>query len=192
MAARKTAAQKAAEAAEREEYTGIPENHVEDANAARQAEAPAKADATLSKVKDDKTGKFLTIQQLKNKLRNEAEREVLDTHKAEVVTITAAKYKEHNLEYVRRLTEEEKAAEQIEKLYAQFPHLRPQVEQQQAQAEEIPDAVVDGLIADGLVQAVPGGPLEQFRNGGHAAPYYAGEPDVADYADVEVEAREGE
>jgi hypothetical protein len=186
MAARKTAAQKAAEAAEREEYTtygDVPEEA---------PAAPAKADAVLSKVKDDKTGKFLTIQQLKNKLRNEAEREVLDTHKAEVVTITAAKYKEHNLEYVRRLTEEEKAAEQIEKLYAQFPHLRPQVEQQQAQAEE--PLVAEGYAgpADGLVQAVPGGPLEQFRNGGHAAPYYAGEPDVADYADVEVEAREGE
>lgn len=200
MAARKTAAQKAAEAAEREEYTGIPEGHVEDANAARQAEAPAKADATLSKVKDDKTGKFLTIQQLKNKLRNEAEREVLDTHKAEVVTITAAKYKEHNLEYVRRLTEEEKAAEQIEKLYAQFPHLRPQVEQQQAQEEEVPGESLAGapraytpaVGKEGFVEAEPGGPLEQFRNGGHAAPYYAGEPDVADYADVEVEAREGE
>jgi hypothetical protein len=186
MAARKTAAQKAAEAAEREEYTGIPEGHVEEAPM-----APAKADATLSKVKDEKTGKFLTIQQLKNKLRNEAEREVLDTHKAEVVTITAAKYKEHNLEYVRRLTEEEKAAEQIEKLYAQFPHLRPQVEQQQAQEEDVVGESLAGQ-SSGWVPAEPGGPLEQFRNGGHAAPYYAGKTDVADYADVEVEAREGE
>jgi hypothetical protein len=180
MAARKTAAQKAAEAAEREEYTtygDVPEEA---------PMAPAKADATLSKVKDDKTGKFLTIQQLKNKLRNEAEREVLDTHKAEVVTITAAKYKEHNLEYVRRLTEEEKAAEQIEKLYAQFPHLRPTPVPPPAPEEDVVGE------SSGWVQAEPGGPLEQFRNGGHAAPYYAGEPDVADYADVEVEAREGE
>lgn len=165
MAARKTAAQKAAEAAEREEYTGIPEHH-EDANEV----ASDKDKKDLSSVKDEKTGKFLTIQQLKNKLRNEAEREVLDKHKAEVVSITAAKYKEHNLEYVRRLSDEEKAAKQIEELYAQFPHLRPQAEQQSAQ-EEVPEPVA----------AVPGGALATFRAG-----------DYEYTEDPEVEAREGE
>jgi hypothetical protein len=117
MAPRKTAAQKAAEA--------------------EQVEAPEQdKDKQLSTVRDDKSGKLLTIQQLKNKLRNEAEREVLDKHKSEVVTITAAKYKEHGLEYVRRLSDKEKAAKQIEELYAQYPELRPQLEQQQAQAEQ--------------------------------------------------------
>jgi hypothetical protein len=134
MAPRKTAAQKAAEAAEREEYTGIPEGHtVEDVEEAPME--PAKADTALSAVRDEKSGKLLTIQQLKNKLRNEAEREVLDAHRPEVVERTAAKYKTHNLDYVRRLTEQEKAAKQIEELYEKFPQLRPQLEQQQAQRE---------------------------------------------------------
>jgi hypothetical protein len=116
MAARKTAAQKAAEAAEREEYTGIPEHHEEE---------PNEADEGLSTVTDEKSGKLLTIQQLKNKLRNEAEREVLDKYKPEVVEITAAKYKVHGLKYVRRLSEEEKAAKAIEEYYVKFPNLRP-------------------------------------------------------------------
>lgn len=92
-------------------------------------------DEHLTAVTDDK-GKALTVQQLKNKLRNEAEREVLDTHKDEVITITAAKYKVHNLDYVRRLTEEEKAAKAIEEYYVKFPNLRPQIQQQQAQQQE--------------------------------------------------------
>lgn len=66
-----------------------------------------------------------TLQQLKNRLRNEAEREVLNNHKGEVITITEAKYKAHNLEYVRRLTDEEKAAKVIEEMYQKFPNLRP-------------------------------------------------------------------
>lgn len=111
-----------------------------------------------------------TVQQLKNRLRNEAEREVLNDHKDEVIAKTEAKYKEHNLEYVRRLSDEEKAAKQIEELYAQFPHLRPQAEQQSAQ-EEVPEPVA----------AVPGGALATFRAG-----------DYEYTEDPEVEAREGE
>lgn len=87
-------------------------------------ESPAAGDENLTDVVDDK-GKRLTVQQLKNKLRNEAEREVLDTHKDEVIKITAAKYEVHNLEYVRRLSEEEKAAKAIEEYYVKFPNLRP-------------------------------------------------------------------
>lgn len=183
MAPRKTAAQKAAEAAERDEYTGT-NDHSAAENAAARVEAanPADPEDNLTNVKDDK-GKRLTVQQLKNKLRNEAEREVLDTHKAEVITITAAKYKVHNLDYVRRLTEEEKAQKQVEELYAKFPNLRSQMEQQQQQQEE---AVVDTLISRGLVEAVPGGALEQFRAQGvneahvrgHIEPGYEyGQPD---------------
>jgi hypothetical protein len=143
MAARKTAAQKAAEAAERDEYTGTPDHsRAEDAAARVEARTPANPENNLTDVKDEKTGKRLTVQQLKNKLRNEAEREVLDEHKSEVVSKTAAKYKVHNLDYVRRLTDEEKAAKAIEEYYAKFPNLRPQLEQQQAQQEQ--PAVVTG------------------------------------------------
>ena len=107
MATRKTAAQKAAEAAERDEYAGTT---IEKINTEQQVEAPA-----------EPTTKKETVPQLKNRLRNEAEREVLNNHKAE---------------YVRRLTEEEKAAKVIEELYEKFPQLRP--------AEEVEDAPVQG------------------------------------------------
>jgi hypothetical protein len=182
MAPRKTAAQKAAEAAEREEYTSYDTEPGTDGEVTP-AGKPSDKDKQLSKVKDDKTGKFLTIQQLKNKLRNEAEREVLDKHKSEVVEITAAKYKEHNLEYVRRLTEEEKAAKQIEELYAQFPHLRPQLEQQQAQLDHNDANLPAQMEAERMerVNAVPGGALATFRAG-----------DYEYTEDPEVEAREGE
>lgn len=97
--ARKTAAEKAAEAA------------AQDTTEWNDTAAPA--------------GKKETVQQLKNRLRNEAEREVLNRHKDEVVTITQAKYDEHGLKYVRRLSDEEKAAKVIEDLYEKFPQLRP-------------------------------------------------------------------
>lgn len=169
MAARKSAAQKAAEAAERDEYT------------ARQT---VLEDDNLTAVVDEK-GKKLTVQQLKNKLRNEAEREVLDTHKDEVIKITAAKYKVHNLDYVRRLSEEEKAAKAIEEYYVKFPKLRPQIQQQQAQFEET--IVVSPEQNDRIVVAEEGGALEQFREA--ATRYYPGDPILRSDED---EAREGE
>ena len=99
-----------------------------------------------------------TVQQLKNRLRNEAEREVLNNHKGEVIKITEAKYDQHGLEYVRRLTDEEKAAKQIEELYAQFPHLRPQLEQQQAQLVDDTVPPVITYEEDGVAE----GPQEDW------------------------------
>lgn len=113
------------------------------------------------------TGKKETVQQLKNRLRNEAEREVLNAHKAEVIKITEAKYDEHGLEYVRRLSEEEKAAKTIEEMYQKFPNLRPVT----------------------VVQADPGGALDRFRTGDYDAPepglrYEAEEAD--NYRDIDA------
>ena len=163
---RKTAAQKAAEAAEREYETTPPA-------------AEEKADGDLTDVTDDK-GKRLTVQQLKNKLRNEAERETLDEHRPEVIKRTAAKYKAHNLEYVRRLTDEEKAAKTIEEMYAKFPNLRPET------------IVADPPPVEELVQAVQGGPLQTFRdaNAARQADEYVSGDEPDNYRDVE--AREGE
>lgn len=124
-------------------------------------EAPEAGDENLTDVVDDK-GKRLTVQQLKNKLRNEAERDVLDAHKDEVIKITAAKYKVHNLTYVRRLSEEEKAAKAIEEYYVKFPNLRPQLEQQQQQQDR-GQAGADERGVPPYVEAQPGGALEQFR-----------------------------
>lgn len=76
--------------------------------------------------KADKPEKKETVQQLKNRLRNEAEREVLDAHKSEVIERTQEKYTAHGLKYVRRLTEEEKAAKAIAENLAKYPNLRSQ------------------------------------------------------------------
>lgn len=81
--------------------------------AANKAEAPA-----------EKAPKKETVQQLKNRLRNEAEREVLDAHKPEVIEKTEAKYTAHGLKYVRRLTDEEKAAKEIADNLNKYPNLR--------------------------------------------------------------------
>jgi hypothetical protein len=134
------------------------------------AAAKANPDSALSDVKDEKTGKFLSIQQLKNKLRNEAEREVLDAHRSEVIERTAQKYKAHNIEYVRRLSDEEKAAKEIAESLNRFPQLR----------QLFSPAAADEVVFVG----VDGNP----------------EPDASEYADVEegdpeyfeVEQREGE
>lgn len=87
-----------------------------------EATPEAKTDAALTEYTDDK-GKRLTVQQLKNKLRGQAERAVLDKYKNEVVHITEGLYKEHNLEYVRRLTDEEKAAKEMLENIGKYPGL---------------------------------------------------------------------
>lgn len=68
------------------------------------------------------------LNQLKNKLRNDAEREVLRNHRDEVVALTKAKFEEAGIEYVHRLTPEEKAKKEIEEQLNQFPELREQFE----------------------------------------------------------------
>lgn len=93
--------------------------------AAAAAQPATTEDEQPTAAAEEKAPKGETLQQLKNRLRNEAEREVLNNHKGEVITITEAKYKAHNLEYVRRLTDEEKAAKVIEEMYQKFPNLRP-------------------------------------------------------------------
>ena len=65
-----------------------------------------------------------TVQQKKNRLRNEAEREVLNNHRDELNTITEAKFVEQGLNYTRRLTDREKAQKKIEDLLNEHPELR--------------------------------------------------------------------
>lgn len=104
---------------------------------------------TQSTTKTDKAGKPAkneTVQQLKNRLRNEAEREVLDAHKAEVIERTQAKYTEHGLKYVRRLTDEEKAAKAIAENLAKYPNLRNQFIATDPKAEVV--QVKSGTFSD--------------------------------------------
>lgn len=97
--------------------------------AATRTRAGAQAKATSAKSDPEGKGKpekKETVQQLKNRLRNEAEREVLDNHKKEVIERTKAKYDAHGLKYVRRLTDEEKAAKAIAENLKKYPNLRSQ------------------------------------------------------------------
>ena len=65
-----------------------------------------------------------TLQQKKNRLRNDAEREVLNKHRDELNAVTEAKFIEQGIPYTRRLTEREKAQKKIEDLLAEHPELR--------------------------------------------------------------------
>jgi hypothetical protein len=67
-----------------------------------------------------------TVQQKKNRLRNEAEREVLNKHRDELNALTEAKFVEQGLKYTRRLSDSEKAARKVEEYFNQFPELREQ------------------------------------------------------------------
>ena len=67
-----------------------------------------------------------TVQQTKNRLRNEAERRVLDRHKNEFYKEAERLYEENGFEFKRRLTDQEKAQQQIEKLLKENPELREQ------------------------------------------------------------------
>jgi hypothetical protein len=77
-----------------------------------------------STVTDEEAVTEESVQQKKNRLRNEAEREVLNKHRDELNAITEAKFVEQGLNYTRRLTDSEKAAKKVEEYFNQFPELR--------------------------------------------------------------------
>lgn len=62
-------------------------------------------------------------QALKNRLRSEAEREVLNAHKDEFHELATRKFAENGLTFTRRLTEAEKAEKKMNDLLAQHPEL---------------------------------------------------------------------
>lgn len=69
-----------------------------------------------------------TVSQLRNRLRNEAERKVINNHKDEFVRIATDLFAEHGMEFNRRLTESEKAQKTVEDLLAQYPELRTKIQ----------------------------------------------------------------
>lgn len=82
---------------------------------------PAAAKAPAAKVAEAEPVE--SEQQIKNRLRNEAEREVIDRHRGELHEIAEAKFKAAGLVYTRRKTEQEKAEDKIKALLEQFPEL---------------------------------------------------------------------
>lgn len=168
--------------------------------AARRA-AANKATAAKAEEVVEEAPKKESESQKRNRLRNEAERIVINNHRDEFNEVATDLFAKNGLVFHRRLTEEERAAKEIADLLNKHPNLRssfaavmvPESEQQQAQREQVP--------------AVPGGPLEAFRNGQHdgiteaeAHVDFPGEVPAevaAYYSDPfehpeEIEAREGE
>lgn len=88
-----------------------------------EGEERPKGEAELYKQVADDANKE-TLQQKKNRLRNEAEREVLNNHRDEYHEIATAKFAAEGLEFSRRLSDEEKAAKKMEDLMEQYPELR--------------------------------------------------------------------
>lgn len=82
--------------------------------------APAEKAAPKAAAKPKKE----SAQQAKNRLRNEAERIVLDRHKPEFYKVAEELYEKNGFEFKRRLTEEEKAEQAIEKMLRENPALR--------------------------------------------------------------------
>lgn len=74
----------------------------------------------------EEAGTGETVQQKKNRLRNEAEREIVNRHRDELNKLTEAKFVEQGLKYTRRLSDSEKAAKKVEEYFNQFPELREQ------------------------------------------------------------------
>lgn len=121
--------------------------------------AAAKAEAEAADTTAIPAGE--TDSQKRNRLRNEAERHILNLHKEEFDDYAEALFAKNGLTFNRRLSEAQKAEKKINDLIAEHPELeamlRAKFEPTDADApEDVP-----------LVSAAPGGPLETFRAQDH-------------------------
>lgn len=87
------------------------------------AETPAEPTPAPAEAQEETVLSQEDITKLKNKLRAEAEREVLERHRDEYHAVASAKFAEHGLEFTRRLTKAERDAERIKKMLADNPEL---------------------------------------------------------------------
>lgn len=149
----------------------------------------ARSNKAQSEAPAEKPVKKETVQQLKNRLRNEAEREVLDAHKPEVIQRTQAKYDEHGLKYVRRLSDEEKAAKLIAEQFSKYPSLKSTFAPAMA-------AHLAALQGEDLTQADPSVDVDDDYARRKAAVEAIAAAEGVTFTDIEgnpeVEAREGE
>lgn len=77
----------------------------------------------MAEQKKPETKAERTEEQVKNSLYSKATTTLRERHREEFQTILAAAYKEAGLEYKRRLSPEEKARAEIERLLAEHPTL---------------------------------------------------------------------
>ncbi|QGJ92856.1 hypothetical protein PBI_BEAGLE_97 [Arthrobacter phage Beagle] len=123
--------------------------------AARRA-AATKSTAAKAEEKVEEAPKKETDSAKRNRLRNEAERMVINNHRDEFNQVATDLFAKNGLVFHRRLTDEERAAKEIADKLNQFPQLRGLF------------APVGALhAADQQVLAEPGGPLEAFRHADH-------------------------
>lgn len=92
--------------------------------------------AVLEDETEDTKGDSKATTQLKAKLRNLAERKVLNEHKAEYHRELERLYQQEDLEYKRVLTPEEKDEQALEELLARRPDLRAKIVQEHAPEAE--------------------------------------------------------
>lgn len=88
----------------------------------------ARSTSTAKRTTAEKPNRELNAQ--KNKLRGEAEREVLAKHRAEVNEIAEAKFKAAGIPFSRRLTEEERDEKKLRELLAKNPNLRRVIDEE--------------------------------------------------------------
>lgn len=117
--------------------------------------AAAKADAAETPAVPAKE----TDSQKRNRLRNEAERHILNLHKDEFDDYAEALFAKNGLTFNRRLSEAQKAEKKINDLIAEHPELEAML-----RAKFVPTDADAPAEDPEYVQAVPGGPLETFRH----------------------------
>lgn len=87
------------------------------AAAAAKAAAPVEAPA-------EETPKKETEAQKRNRLRNEAERVIINRHKSEFEDVATQIFAENGLKFNKRMSEQEKAKAKVDELIAKHPELK--------------------------------------------------------------------
>ena len=132
--------------------------------AARRA-AANKSTATKAEEPKVEATKDETESQKRNRLRNEAERTIINRHRDEFNEEATRLFAENGLVFHRRLTDEERAAKEIADKLNQFPELRAMFAN--VGAAHVAQQEVQQQQGEPLVQAAPGGALQAFRDGNH-------------------------
>jgi len=90
-------------------------------------ETPAEEVTTATEAPAAEAPKQETESQKRNRLRNEAERVIINRHKAEFEDVATALFAENGLKFNKRMTEEQKAKAKVDELIAKHPELREQL-----------------------------------------------------------------
>lgn len=148
-------------------------------------ETPAVEEVAAAPEEDKKE----SISQKRNRLRNEAERIIINKYRDEFNKVAENLFAENGLTFHRRLTDEEKAAKEIADRLNQFPELRNLF----AQVGLAQAAASGAKVQEADVEGNPVGDPYDMVSGQPAATAYDVEPDWAEQQQVlrDVAAAEG-